>query len=164
VGDKKEDQEMSCRLRNEFKSVLVLVILAGWCYGCAGNGNGLDENGNPLGNDNGGMPGAFDPTFTNIQRNVFGAICIECHSGAGAPEGLRLDAQNSYQNLVNVSSVQQPDLLRVNPGNPDESYLIRKLEGGPNIIGGRMPLDRTPLSQNTINTIRLWIAQGAPNN
>lgn len=140
------------------------VLIALLIFGCAGNGNGLDENGNPIGHDGGGLPVAFEPTFTNIQQNVFSAICVECHIGAQAPQGLRLDTQNSYANLVNVRSVEQSDLFRVNPGNADASYIVRKLEGGPGITGGQMPLDRPPLSQNTINAIRVWIAQGAPQN
>ena len=143
---------------------LLVAILVCFGSGCAGNGQGLDENGNPIGNGNGGLPVAFDPTFTNIQRNVFDAICVECHSGVEAPEGLRLTADSSYDHLVSVPSQERPELLRVNPGNPDLSYIIRKLEGGPDIAGGQMPLDRTPLEQTTINAIRVWIAQGAPRN
>ncbi len=145
-----------------FQGLQLLAIC--FLFGCAGNGQGLDENGNPIGNGNGGLPVAFEPTFTNIQQNVFSAICIECHVGVAAPEGLRLDTQNSYNHLVNVPSQEQPDLLRVEPGSPDRSYIIRKLEGGPGITGGQMPLNRSPLDQNTINAIRVWIAQGAPRN
>lgn len=150
------------------KSRLILIMLqaASICFlfGCAGNGVGLDENGNPIGSDNGGLPVAFDPTFSNIQQNVFDRICIDCHVGVAAPEGLQLNAQNSYDHLVSIRSNERPDLFRVDPGNPDMSYIIRKLEGGPDITGGPMPLDRPPLDQRTINAIRLWIAQGAPRN
>jgi hypothetical protein len=52
----------------------------------------------------------------------------------------------------------------VEPGNPDDSYLIRKLEGGPNISGGQMPLGGPALDQATINQIRDWITAGAQNN
>ena len=142
-----------------------LVFACAIAFGCAGNGNGLDENGNPLGSTGGGgLPVAFEPTYTNIQKNVFSSICIECHVGALAPEGLRLDDQNAYDNLVGVRSVEQGDLFRVAPGSPDASYIIHKLEGGPNITGGQMPLNRPALSQETINAIRVWISQGAPRN
>ena len=144
--------------------VLVQIALLLLLCGCAGSGAGLDEQGNPIGSGDGGIPVSFDPTFTNIQQNVFNRICIDCHFGAAAPEGLRLDEQNAYDNLVNVNSNEQPDLFRVNPGNPDASYIIRKLEGGPDITGAQMPLDRSPLDQQTINAIRLWIAQGAQRN
>jgi hypothetical protein len=107
---------------------------------------------------------AFEPTFGNIQQNVFTSICIECHIGSGAPEGLQLEAGQSYENLVGVRSVERPELFRVQPGDPDNSYLIRKLEGGPDIVGGQMPLNRPPLDQEVINSIRVWISRGAERN
>lgn len=146
-----------------FIALLALVVSLS---GCAGNGKGLDENGNPIGSGGGGggLPVAFDPTFTNIQTNVFNSICIQCHVGAAAPQGLRLDDQNSYNALVNVLSSERQDLFLVQPGSPDNSYLVRKLEGGPGIAGAQMPLNLTPLSQETINAIRVWISQGAQRN
>jgi hypothetical protein len=39
--------------------------------------------------------------------------------------------------------------------------LIRKLEGGPGIVGSRMPLVGPPLDQATIDSIRQWITAGA---
>ena len=142
---------------------LFLSLLVGLA-GCAGNGQGLDDNGNPIGTDGVGIPVAFEPTYTNIQHNVFSAICIECHVGASAPQGLRLDEANAYNLLVGVPSNEKPELARVNPGNPDASYIIRKLEGGPDTVGSQMPLNRTPLPQPTINAIRVWIARGAQRN
>jgi hypothetical protein len=144
---------------------IALVALVVSLNGCAGNGNGLDENGNPVGSGGGGdLPVAFDPTFTNIQTNVFNSICIQCHVGAAAPQGLRLDEQNSYDSLVNIISQERGDLFRVKPGDADDSYLIRKLEGKPEIAGAQMPLNLTPLPQETINAVRVWISQGAQRN
>jgi hypothetical protein len=146
-------------------ALLALLALVVSLSGCAGNGKGLDANGNPIGSGDGGnLPVAFEPTFTNIQTNVFNSVCIQCHIGAAAPQGLRLDNQNSYDALVNVLSSERGDLLRVKPGDPDNSYIIRKLEGGPEIAGAQMPLNLTPLSQETINAIRVWISQGAQRN
>src|SRR5690348_2977383 len=93
---------------------------------CAGNGDGLDENGRPV--EEGGA-GSLQPTFQSIQDNVFTPICTACHAGAGAPLGLRLNEGSSYALLVNTPSAEVPSLQRVQPGNPDASYLIRKLEG-----------------------------------
>src|SRR5215831_14352649 len=100
-------------------ALIVLILISG----CAGNGQGLDENGNPVGTGGGGGGGAIDfpPTFTNIQQNVFSAICIQCHIGASAPQGLQLDEAHSYSMLVNVASNEEPQLKRVDPGNPDLS-------------------------------------------
>jgi hypothetical protein len=84
-----------------------------------------------------------------------------CHGNGSSSAGLTLGAGAALSNLVNVPSSQQPGLRRVDPGNPDDSYLVRKIEGGPAITGGRMPLNRTPLAASEIALIRLWIAQGA---
>ncbi len=75
---------------------------------------------------------------------------------------MNLTSGFAFLNIVGVSSTQQPMLMRVNPGNPDASYLIRKLEGGPGITGLRMPRLSPALSQGTIDNIRQWICDGAP--
>ena len=55
-------------------------------------------------------------------------------------------------------------LDRVEPGDPDNSYLIQKLEGAPGIMGSRMPQGGPFLDQATVDMIRQWIMDGAPNN
>ncbi len=52
-------------------------------------------------------------------------------------------------------------LLRVNPGNPDQSYIVQKIQGTA-AVGGRMPLGQAALPQDRIDLIRSWIAAGAP--
>jgi mono/diheme cytochrome c family protein len=79
-----------------------------------------------------------------------------------APRGLRLDSlDNSYAYLVNQAADEVPELMRVNPGNPDDSYIIKKLEGAADIVGGRMPLGGPYLSEAQIDQVRTWIANGA---
>lgn len=101
------------------------------------------------------------PTLASVQANVFNPSCIVCHAGANAPQGLRLDAANSFTHLVGVASRQDSSLPRVSPGNPDRSYLIHKLEGTAS-VGERMPLGGPPIPQATIAFVRQWIADGAP--
>ena len=127
------------------------------------------------GGGGGGGPAAAPPTptpapplqanFTSIQDNVFTPLCTSCHAGATAPLGLRLDAANSFALLVGVNSTQEPSLQRVDPGNPNVSYLINKLEGslsgGGAVTGGRMPLGGTALPQADIDVVRQWITDGA---
>lgn len=107
-------------------------------------------------------------TLTQIQNQVFDPICSGCHGGPtgnNLPSGMNLStAASSHAALVNVASIQQPALDRVEPGDPDNSYLIRKLEGGPNISASRMPQGGPFLNQATIDMIRQWISEGAPNN
>ncbi len=140
-------------------AALLAVVCAA---GCAGNGDGLNQNGEPL-SSGGGSSGPITADFQSIQDNVFTPICSKCHIGASAPEGLQLDAGHSYNLLVGVPSAEQPNLLRVKPGDPDDSYMVHKIEGLPGIDGGQMPLGETPLPQTTIDAIRQWITNGAPN-
>jgi len=136
--------------------VLVSFLLAA----CAGSGEGLDENGRP--GEPGDGDGVLTPDLQSIQEKVFTPICTQCHVGAGAPAGLRLDAAGSYGALVGVPSSEVPSLLRVKPGDPGSSYLVQKLEGRA-AVGDRMPLGQPALPDATIAVIRQWIADGAPN-
>ena len=56
-------------------------------------------------------------------------------------------------------------MKRVDPGNPDNSFLLTKLVGPTTPAqGGRMPLVGGPLHDGKIDAIRKWIAAGAPRN
>lgn len=105
---------------------------------------------------------AFGPNFSEIQSNVFTPSCAVsgCHQGAGAPQGLQLDAINSYGLLVGIASSEVPAVLRVAAGDPDNSYLIQKLEGTAS-VGAQMPLNQPALQQSVINIVRQWISDGA---
>jgi len=71
----------------------------------------------------------------------------------------------AWSNIVDVASAEDPNLNRVQPGDPDNSYLVLKLEGSPRILGGQMPQDGPPfLSQAEIDAIRQWILDGAQDN
>ncbi|HVJ28764.1 MAG TPA: hypothetical protein VNA66_00525 [Gammaproteobacteria bacterium] len=107
----------------------------------------------------GGVVGPLEPNFDSIQANVFDQYCVHCHSGANAPARLRLDAANSYANLVGVASVET-GVLRVAPGNANASYLIQKIEGTA-AVGERMPAGLPALPQTDIDIIRQWIGAGA---
>lgn len=138
--------------------LLLLSLLSYGIVSCSpGSGEGLDISGRPL-SEGGNVPLA--PTLASVQANVFNPLCIVCHSGASAPQGLRLDAVNSFTSLVGVPSRQNASLLRVAPGNPDQSYLIQKLEGSAS-EGQRMPLGGPPVPQATIDFVRQWISDGA---
>jgi len=136
------------------------VTLLGLSLGaCSGSGAGLNSDGQPLaGGGSGLVPLSAD--FDAIQADVFTPICSVCHSGAGAPQGLMLDAAHSYDLLVNVPSTEVPGILRVDPGNPADSYIIQKLEGHA-AVGAQMPLGQGPLPASTIAFIVQWITDGA---
>jgi len=142
--------------------VAILAVTLAACG--AGSGDGLDQNGRPPS----GSPTALVPTLDSIQANVFTPTCAVsgCHGGAGAQQGLQLDPGVSASKLINVPSPRDPNLIRVKPGDPDNSFIIQKLEGkrfdGLPILGAQMPDGGTPLQQSTIDVIRQWIANGAP--
>lgn len=142
------------------RAALVPALWAVLSWACAGDGAGLDEHGVPIGRS--GLPLA--PSLSSLQRNIFTPICSACHTGESAPLGLALDAGLARQNLVGARSAQIPALLRVNPGKPDSSYLVWKIEGRAGILGGRMPLGGAPLSAEQVATVHRWIQDGAPNN
>lgn len=109
----------------------------------------------------GGPPGSFAAV-----QAIFNTFC-SCHLTTQAPQGEVLLNGLAFQSLVNVLSQEQPGILRVAPGDPDNSYLMIKIDdSSPNVglrVGARMPLGLPPLSSEDIQTIREWIQQGAPN-
>ena len=105
-------------------------------------------------------------TLSSIQANIFTPSCAVsgCHLGAGAPRGLDLSAGSAHANLVSVASDEVPELMLVAPGNPEDSYLVIKLEGSSRMVGQQMPRGRDPLSSEQIGVVRQWITNGAPDN
>ena len=115
----------------------------------------------------------LQPTFSSIQHDIFEATdssgraaCTQCHNAVGSRfNGLDLTSAVAYTNLVNASSREKPSTMRVVPGNPDNSYLVQKLEGRSGIVGLRMPFSGPPyLTDGQITVIKRWIEIGAPNN
>jgi hypothetical protein len=101
-------------------------------------------------------------TLTQLQSSIFTPICSSCHApGGDSPD---LTSSNSYANIVNVASTEQPSLLRIKPGDPDHSYLVLKVQGSAGISGVRMPAVGTALTQVQIDAIRSWVTAGALNN
>jgi hypothetical protein len=103
--------------------------------------------------------------FRTVQEVFTGSCALSsCHSALARQGGLVLESEDvSYQNLVGEPAVHPEaaaqGMLRVVPGDPDSSFLIRKLKGlGP---GDPMPQATTPLSKGTIKLIERWVARGA---
>ena len=113
-------------------------------------------------------PNRIDPTLSSIQMNIFDLNCAlpGCHAGPNPQQGQDLSAGQAHANIVNVRSMERSDLnlFRVAPGDPDNSYLVWKIEGRPEIVGDRMPRGRAPLPPEAIAAIRQWIADGAQDN
>lgn len=108
-----------------------------------------------------------DPvSFSEQVQPVFNEQCL-CHmespSGTQVAPFLTLNEGRSLGELVGVASMEAPDLARVEPGVPEESYLWHKLRGTHLDVGGSgeiMPPTGS-LEETTIQLIEDWIAQGA---
>ena len=105
------------------------------------------------------------PTLTQLKSTAF-SVCGTCHTGGGTslPSSMDLTPSHIYASIVNVASVEQPALKRIKPGDPDNSYVVRKLEGAAGISGVRMPFGGPYLDQATIDQVRAWVTAGAANN
>jgi hypothetical protein len=119
-------------------------------------------------------PSGMQPTLSSISQLLFQPNCTSCHTTATAQFTGGLDLTGDpYDRLVNVTAENtqaQPasrpaGLLRVKPGDPDNSLLYQKLVTGATPspqYGEGMPLDRPgTVCQQTIDTVRSWIAAGA---
>jgi hypothetical protein len=109
--------------------------------------------------------GGSQATFAAVQSQIFTPSCAfsGCHGGSSPAEGMSLMAGAAYSNIVNVRSSQQGSRDRIEPNDPDSSYLYLKVTGDSSISGLRMPRSGPALSQQLIELLRDWIERGAPN-
>lgn len=110
-------------------------------------------------------PVTIGPTLAQIQAVVFTPSCATstCHTGPMPAANLDLSNEaTSYAQLVGVASTQQAAILRVAASDPDNSYLVMKLEGAAGITGTMMPPPTRPtLDPSYVPEIRNWITNGA---
>jgi hypothetical protein len=94
-------------------------------------------------------------SFENTIQPIFNGRCIMCHDEYHPFLDLR--DSNSYKQLL-FDGYHAPYVL---VANPLQSILVRRLkaDGFP-----LMPPGPPPLSQSNIDTIIIWIRQGAKNN
>lgn len=129
------------------------ALLAVAVYGCAGAGPPISDPGNE---------------FDQIQTTIFNQHCLDagCHNSQSQAGGMDLSPGASYGSLVNVLPAnpvaRANGLLRVQPSDPSNSFLLVKLQGPAPGEGTRMPQSMAPLSPTDIATIQAWIAAGAP--
>ena len=163
--------------------------------GSAGAGGGSTEGGcfDYTGFDGTTPTVTFAADVLPIFQNSCG-LSMSCH-GANPPTvpsqmflGPALPAMASstdiaaiFAGTVSVKSVDDPDMDIIDPGSPEDSFLMYKVDTDPANTNGvtcstltcstststpclsGMPLDGTQLSLTDRDTIRRWIAQGAKN-
>lgn len=117
---------------------------------------------------------SLEPTFASVQSQIFETTdvagrqaCVSCHTNVGRNPsgGLNLAHAVAYDSIVNVMSARKAGAIRIIPGDPENSYLVQKLEGRAGIVGVRMPQSGPPfLTDGQILILKRWIALGAPRN
>lgn len=133
-----------------------------------GDGSTLDERGRSF--EHPYAPGLASRFGTNLAEATYEAIafeflepfCGDCHGTTAPSKGLDLTYERGYEQMVGIPSLQVSSLSLIEPGDPDASYLIIKLEGGPGMVGRQMPRGRPARPQDEIDLIRAWIEAGAP--
>ena len=162
-----------------------LVALGAASAGCpAETGNGSTSSSGTSGSTcDYSPPAGFDAlspavTFSADVLPIFGRSCAfsTCHgSTTGPANGVFLGGKDSAKiiaAIVNVKGDELPTMPFVTPGNPRESYLMRKMDGSQCALdaqcaGGScessMPKGDVPLDIATRDIVRRWIAQGAKN-
>jgi len=112
-------------------------------------------------------PTPIPVTFDEIQDTIFTPSCLStgCHNARDHLNDLVLEEGAAYNALVGVTpnnfAAQRNGLFRVDPHNPDNSFLLTKLQNPRPEYGSTMPLNQPPLSADQIQLIRNWILQGA---
>jgi hypothetical protein len=100
-----------------------------------------------------------------FEADVYPIIMANCSCHVNGASGMlpMPDAATAYGNLVDVPSanaVNNQD--RVEPGDPDASFLWHKVNGTLEAgEGGQMPLMAAPLGAGDLATIEQWILDGA---
>jgi outer membrane protein assembly factor BamB len=112
-------------------------------------------------------------SYALIQHTVFdstrhGCTASFCHGSSPGQAQLNLTAALSYDQIFDVPSTNSA-LARVEPGDPDQSFLYQKLSaatlGTPLEGGGPMPAGGSPaVPPRLLSATRTWIAAGAPEN
>ena len=108
-----------------------------------------------------GTPPTLEAETALHLDTIWTGHCSGCHTDGGDNGSLNLD--NYYDEMVDVPSTQV-DMLLVEPGSPDQSYLVYKLQATQREVGGsgtQMPMGYS-LDDEELHAIIGWIEDGAP--
>jgi hypothetical protein len=125
-------------------------------------GGGKDTGGGGAGGSGGGM-GASMAGFTAIYTGIISKNCGPCHTTNATPSGglSMKDEATAFKNLVGAKgSANCMMQIRVVPGDPSMSLLVKKLSMANPGCGAQMPKGKTPLDAATLKMITDWITSG----
>ncbi|MEZ4703408.1 MAG: hypothetical protein R2834_23965 [Rhodothermales bacterium] len=151
--------------RSPFRQLILLAAVAVLSVGCehvdADNGDELDCNTPFVASD---YPAATVSFNNDIKPILAANACssIFCHGGEKPPSNFSVKTATDI--LGPGNEALQLEECNVTRGKPEESYLIKKLEGAAGIIGERMPFGGGPIDPTQLETIRQWIIEGARDN
>lgn len=136
------------KLNPKQKQVLLAWIEAGGPEKPIGGGDpGPDPDPNP-------DPGPIEikPTYASIRKYILDKKCVGCHTPG--------ETAGRFP-LVTREDLMNPDFEYVIPENPDDSGIMIVLQ--PNARKPMPPKDSgiTPLTEEEINAIKVWIQEGA---
>ena len=117
-----------------------------------------------------------ESSFDQLQTKILTPSCAitGCHASKNdatfSQHELILEKNVAFANLVNINpknaNALTDGLLRVKPGEPEESLFLHKLhlyDHHTKDYGNPMPLGLTKLSSGQLEFIEQWITAGAPN-
>ncbi|MBI1926045.1 hypothetical protein HYR99_17560 [Candidatus Poribacteria bacterium] len=113
-------------------------------------------------------PNAFPAATISFQSDIVpifkknGCTSIFCHGSVPPQSGYSL--LTATDALGPGNEAKQLGTCNTIRGDPDASYIIKKLTGAPGIIGNRMPEGGGPIDSADLLKIRQWMAEGARNN
>jgi hypothetical protein len=110
---------------------------------------------------------ATEPTWSAVYQAIVQRGCnggTTCHSSMLAGQLQMSTAAQAYSSLVSAPALgtacSATGLLRVAPGDPDNSLLVQKLEAAMPICGQHMPPGGTVPAEQLVQ-LRMWIERGA---
>lgn len=109
------------------------------------------------------VPAGVSVSYAEHLEPLVVARCLACHTLEEPEAQLVLENGAGYEAMVGRPSTQVPDLLLVDPGDPEGSYLWRKLSHDVGVGRGmpRTVVGSVRLPDDELELYRRWIADGA---
>ena len=100
--------------------------------------------------------------FLEVSNGGYGCNNSGCH---GSPFIASHYAVSTYDEFLTPGDQAQAlNICVIKPGDPENSYLVWKLEGRTGIDGVQMPQTGAKMTPQDITLVRTWILEGARNN
>ena len=111
-----------------------------------------------------GMDTGSEPTFANVQIEIFDTYCNGqgCHDGTTTPD---LSSGSAYDNIVGIPSAQASGVSYIAAGDAANSYIFAKCTGTSEDLGGLAtfmpPGAMQTLTPGEVELLQTWINDGA---